>query len=89
MILRNVGRNVPFKADITADLSTLTLSVKNVSSRRMIQSVFHLDFNKTEISLSVKEEDAILVLVIMMESRVRREKNNLTNITIHNMNCLT
>ena len=89
MILRNVGRNVPFKADITADLSTSTLSVRNVSFLRMIQSVFHRDFNKTEISHSVKEEDAILVLVIMMESRVRREKNNLTNITIHNMNCLT
>ena len=57
-------------------------SARNVFFLQMTPLVSHLDFNKTGISRSVNEEDAILVLVIMMESRVRREKNNPTNIAI-------
>ena len=83
MTLRNAGPNVPFKVDTTVDLSILMLSGKNVSYLRMIPSVFRLDFNKTEISPSANAEDAILVLVIMMESRVRRwKKSNKHNLKI-------
>ena len=89
MILRNVDHNVPFKVDTIAGPLTSTLSEKSVFFLLMILLACRLDFNKTGISHLVNEEDAIRVLVIMMESRVRREKNNLTNITIHNMNCLT
>ena len=85
MILRNVDHNVLFKVDTIAGLSTLMRSEKSVSFPLMILLAFRLDFNKTGISLLVNEEDAIRVLVIMMESRVRREKkqSNKNNISFH------
>ena len=78
---RNVDRNALPKAVTTAVRSTSTPSAKSVSWVLTIPSVCHLGCNRTEISLSVNAEDAILVLKMMEESRVRGKSKGKKNFT--------
>ena len=73
MISKNVGPVAPSKTNTTVDLSITMPSEKNVFWAQMTAFPCLMDYIVTEISSLVKEEAAIRVWWVLLESRVSEQ----------------
>ena len=73
MISKNVGPVAPSKINTTVDLSITMPSEKNVFWAQMTAFPCLMDYIVTEISSLVKEEAAIRVWWVLLESRVSEQ----------------